>query len=168
MNLIGSINISGTSSGGTLSSIPQTFNNLYILGTSRQDNASTGASIIIRFNGDSGSNYEYRAIEAYGTIAYTQNVTSTSNTYGWLASGAAANSGTSVWSSLSAIVGGYSRTNIYKPVMCFSAHLTTSSSNAQHNWSYSEWKNTNAITSIDIVAGSGQFIAGTKFDIYGI
>lgn len=144
----------------TFSSIPQGYTDLVLVGSIK-----TGANTyqpILRFNGDSGSNYSSTVVAGDGSSASSNRHTNQNGIY--------ANPGPGVgtagnfWPWIIQIQN-YANANVNKTVL--------------HRFNNSQsyvvagvglWRNTTAITSITLVAeaGSSDFQSGSTFSIYGI
>jgi len=148
---IGNNTISGSSTTAvTFSSISSAYTDLVLIVGGK---ASTGTSLIVRYNGDTGSNYT----RVYG--------------YGNGASHSQGHSGTDsgVFATLGAVIGqtiyhinsyqaSYYKNTLFRNDHTDNATVITSCS----------WKNTAAITSIEVSVGSYVFSAGTVISLYGI
>jgi hypothetical protein len=137
----------------TFSSIPQGYTDLVIVQSSQ---TSAGGYTRITFNSDTGSNYSNTQMYGSGTTA-----------------------GTSRTSSLSYMQTGYNTASvqvghIYQ-IMNYSNATTYKTALTRWNdtsdtvgASVGLWRNTNAITSITLTQGSGNYNTGSTFSIYGI
>jgi len=140
----------------TLSSIPATYTDLVIVGNFSVANGG-GVGFSCRFNGDSGSNYEFMGSYANGSSVqpnYAQPYTIT-----YLAIALNTNPTTLV-----AHVLNYATTGRYRTVL---AHAGNEGFNSSYtgNWNNS----TDAINSITFICDGGSNInAGSKFFLYGI
>jgi hypothetical protein len=146
----------GSSKTVTFSSIPSTYTDL-VLVTQFQATAS-GDFISFRINGDTGSNYSFTQV--YGTGS------------GSGASARSANQTTVTWESVPASpeVGNtilhfqnYSNTTTNKTVL-FRSNLTSSIVRAL----VALWRNTAAITSIELYNNGNNFTTASTFTLYGI
>ena len=141
----------------TFSSIPGTYQDLYLVVVGR---SSGGFFQNIRFNGDSGSNYN--------TVRFTSNAsTITSGTY------AGANRGLISDQSLNSSITGAAFVHILDYART-DKHKTTIGDVHVDNSTYNEmlcnrWANTAAITTVALSSDSGQtYLAGTTFALYGV
>jgi hypothetical protein len=115
---------------------------------------STGFALL-RFNSDSGNNYSRTYLGGDGSSAYSSRNSNVSSNYISLDS-------TTVATAINQIMN-YSNATTYKTVLA--RESTTGQTQAQ----ISLWRNTAAITQIDITAGSsGTLTAGSTFTLYGI
>lgn len=142
----------GATTSYTFSSIPSTYTNLVLV-----SNATSGATIDFRFNGDTGSNYS--GVEMWGPNGadiYTQKDNATAGTL--------RDSGTTLGNNPSVLnIQQYKNTNVYK-------HFVSEMNDDRYNRAYRRqgyWANTSAITSI-IVYSTVSWDAGSTFTLYGI
>lgn len=161
--LIGTSSPSGVST-VTFSSIPGSYEHLILLGTARSTTAgSTNTLVSIQLNGDTSASYSWQqvfsngaAVNAQGfagvttgTVADAPLDTSTANEASSFKCEFLFYSGTSFWKNWTSQNIGFFNNNQYVEIFNGS------------------WHNTSAISSITIIIGSGNFKAGTKFDLYG-
>ncbi len=157
---IATTTLSSAAASVTFSSISGSYTDLVVVGSIK-----TGANTyqpILRFNGDSGSNYSSTAIAGSGSAASSNRHTNQNGIY--------ANPGPGVgtagnfWPWIMQVQN-YTNTNVNKTVL--------------HRFNNAEsyvvagvglWRNTAAITSITLVAeaGSNDFQSGSTFTLYGI
>lgn len=166
--LIASATPSGVNS-TTFSSIPSTYTDLVIRASTRSDVASYTSSLQIVLNGDTASNYNFDAMNAdpVNATITSQAITGTNNMYiRWIN---AASSTASTFAPTEIIFPQYSSTSFTKQ-----AYSTSYQSNNQTiglntmaqytNW----WNSTAAINSMQISLQSGNFVSGSRLDLYGI
>ena len=151
---------SGTLSGASVSitSIPGTYIDLYLIITNRVQ-ATANRAAAIQFNADTGTNYTTST--TYGNNA-AAGVT-TPDTAFIRTAGDAPTSGT-VYSIETIRIPKYSDTGIYKIAVTESYQFATSAS-IRHSIGF--WKNAAAITSIQIMAESGNLTSG-NYVLYGV
>ena len=146
------------------------YEHLQIRVSGRHNNASgAGASIYIRFNGDTGSNYSTHSMQAYngantGADAYTGQayVYAGGRITGPLTP-SAANYGTSVIDVLDYRNGSKNTT-----MQQMSGVVDDYSGNSFLWFSSSLWDSTAAVTSILLYPPSGSFLRGTEMTLYGL
>ena len=140
----------------TFSSIPATYRDLVII-TNIGRNAGS-AALLIRFNGDTGSNYSN--VTMYGDGSST-----TSNTNGitdWLPLGWNANLGTALNFVGIAHIQDYSATDKHKTVLARSNRADRGTEAIAGRWA-----STSAISTI-LVGNIADAIAGSTVSLYGI
>jgi hypothetical protein len=160
MKLISTVNGTGSSGTISLTSIPQTFTDLYLTFSLRSTTAAVTDYPYILFNG-STTGYTIRTLSGNGSSATSQNI---SLLYIGAIDGANATSNT------------YSNIGLTIPNYASSNKKTTSSEEAMENNATSAeiyiiaglWDNTAAITSIDVVLGSGNYTSFSTVSLYGI
>jgi hypothetical protein len=130
----------------TFSSIPATYRDLIIVGN------PLGAEAAARFNGDSGSNYNGLQMWGNGSNPLSSNFSATSSFLGGINQDPIAQ------------IMDYSATDKHKMVLVRRGIASATFVAGQVN----RWANTSAITTIAIIATSGSFTAGSRFDLYGI
>jgi hypothetical protein len=151
---------SGGVSNITFGSIPSTYTHLQIRYIAR--NSSLSSNTIMRFNGDSGSNYSTHYFLGDGSSASAGAETSSAYIYADILSATS----TSYASTIIDILD-YANTNKYKTSRGFSGLDMNGSGTV---WSVSgSWRNTGAITSITFSIGAGfNFAQYSHFALYGI
>lgn len=150
-----------------ISSIPQTFRSLCILGQSRSDNSGTTIDLVLQFNNDTGSNYDSEVTVVDGSTAPSDAI---------VAGGTGINSGimpgsttgTSRAGDYEIWLPGYSLTTWYKTMSSYAGNADGTSSGSHTRLLKGNWRNTAAITSIKLFPGAGNFVAGSWFSLYGI
>jgi hypothetical protein len=146
----------------TFSGIPQTgYTDLIVNSSTR---ASAGSDTVgLQFNGDTGSNYNYRRIRSDGS-AVTSGTGTAVHTFG----------GTQPESTFTANT--FSNCAWYIPNYTGSTNKSLSAdavsennaTSAQAQLTASLWSNTAAITSITVIPGSGSFVQYSTFYLYGV
>jgi hypothetical protein len=151
----------GGSSSISFTSIPATYTHLQIR-MSATINAAAGP--ILRFNSDTGSNYNGHLLYGDGASvgAYSYG-TGTSINLSWFGQGY--NSATSFGGHVIDILD-YADTNKYKTVR--SLQGIDRNGSGMLEFVSGLWRNTNAITSITIPAESSTFVQYSSFALYGI
>lgn len=121
--------------------------------------SGSGLSPQIRYNGDSGSNYSYTVIYGNGTSAASARGSSNNTNYLYYAN-----------SPTSGTPGTYT-------VHFMNYANTTTNKVALYRWSVAGveaaaqvnlWRNTAAITSLEIFTSASSFASGSMFTLYGI
>lgn len=141
----------------TFSSISSSYTDLILVCLASND---TGAvNLLLRLNSDTGSNYSNTRIFGDGSAAYTDS--SSAKNYMYIGiSGSDANNFTSHIINFN----NYSNTTTYKTVVARSGYAL-----AYVDSYIGLWRNTGAISSIDITPGGGRkFRVNSTFTLYGI
>ena len=150
----------------TFSSIPSTFVHLKIEFLVRTDNAATSDSLGIRFNSDSGNNYNSmrQNISHSATLVTTETLAAAQLQFFVIGdSGIAFATG-------EIVIPGYAVTG--RPRVCFQNGgrlLSTATGNVQTTAGVGEWTNTAAAISTILLfpIGGSNFKSGTRISLYG-
>ena len=163
--LISSNVLASSAASVTFSAIPSTYTDLVLRLSTRTDKVDTSVNIYTRFNGDTASNYSITRVANYGggtdsarnssQVRFTQAPWSegtnlTANTF--------ANS--------EMYIPSYTASQ-NKPLSVFDA-VENNATSAYVIATASLWRNTAAITSIEMLPYSGNFVSGSSFYLYGI
>jgi hypothetical protein len=143
--------------------IPAGFNHLDVVWTGRQDFGSGGAFAFVRINNDAGNNYTFQKL--YGSGA-----TATSNNGGiqnGIHIGVVPGSGDTVnyFGTGRFLVGNIS-SSVFKPVSGSFAGMV-SVSNGYAGEAGGIWASTAAVTSVSLLPGAGNLVAGSSMSVYG-
>ncbi len=152
---IATTTLSSVASNITFSSIPATYTDLVLIINYRLDGAGTGAAGALQFNSDTGSNYS--ATFMYGTGSSAVSARATNATYADVAF-MSSNS----WATSISNIQNYSNATTNKTVLS-----RNSVSNGEVTAYVNLWRNTAAINTIKVFAGS-NYAVGTMFTLYGI
>lgn len=155
---------SGTGSSGTItfSSIPSTYTHLQIRGIGRNSYPST--QVNVRFNSDTGSNYANHMLYGEGNLPYAAQNTNQAFFRFYGLSYSSLTSG--IMSAHVMDILDYSNTNKYKTARTLGG-FDANGSGEQGLFS-GLWMSTAAVTSIDLIAASGNWTTDTRFALYGI
>ena len=166
---------SGGQTSITFSNIPQTYTHLQIRGIA-QDNRATynTSSLMMRFNGDSGSNYSdhyFQASWTAGAGTAQAGADATNTGMSWIAQ-ITSTLATNTFGSFVIDVLDYANTNKFK----VARSLTGADANAEvagfrpvPRFASGYWRNSNAITSITFTPEFGTTISqNSHFSLYGI
>ena len=145
-------------------SIPATYTHLQIRGIGRTNRAdATFDSLRMRFNSDSGSNYSQHFFYGNGSaITVEGNPNASSIFHSCLT---ANNSTASIFGTAIIDILDYANTNKYKTSRALDGNDQNGSGVA--DFTSGNWRNTNAITSIQLTA-LGSFVTNSTFALYGI
>jgi hypothetical protein len=152
---IATTNGTGSSATITFSSIPGTYTDIIIMGTSK--GSFNDENINIRFNSDTGANYSWTILDGNGSGASSDRNSTSNNTY--IRGGV---SGTSNSANIFQI-NNYANTTTYK-----TAITRANNTGARLRAVVGLWRSTSAITSVSLVNDSGNFSTETTFTLYGI
>ena len=153
---------SGGAADVTFTSIPATYKHLQVRGIMRSDGTLDGFNT--QFNSDTGSNYARHRLYGNGsTVAADANSPRTNIT---LADGVLTSAGASIFGAVVFDIVDYANTNKYKTVKSLGGNDKNGSGTIWFNSGL--WMNTNAITSVKIFPGDGNWVQYTQFALYGI
>jgi hypothetical protein len=163
--LIASNTLSTTATTVTFSSIPSTYTDLVIKASIRNDSLASNRHLWVRFNGSSATNYSYTQLTSDGTNPGSNRGSSVAQLvaqYGQVAASATAST--------------FSNVEIYIPNYNSSVNKVASAIVAHENNNSAAYTSANAflrsvtdaITSVDLVSASGNYVSGTSFFLYGI
>lgn len=155
---LANLTLSTTATTITLSSISQSYRDL-VLNVSSSASGSAHRALI-RFNGDTASNYSYVSISNSGVSALSSSGSGSAIYFSY------DNTNSAVKEHGALEILDYSATDKHKPVL---SRGNIDNSSAFVTAIASRWANTSAITSITISNNTGQtFDAGSIFTLFGI
>jgi len=159
--LISSSTLSSTTASVTFSSIPQTYTDLVVQVSARNEEVDNGASLRVYYNSDTtnASGRELRAIGStvasytvnYPQAGYVAALNSTANTFG---------SGTIYIPNYTTSNNKSSSGDIGLPSTTFAENYSVISARL--------WSNTDAITSVTVAPGLNSWVQYSSFYLYGI
>lgn len=162
---IAQVSVASAQASVTFSAIPGTYTNLKLTIQARTSNTSTD-NILCRFNGDSGSNYDFAALQASNiNVSGSGSTGQTSIEIG----AATSNSVTGIPGVSEATIFNYAATTFYKSLASFGHFWDTGANGPRTNQMTGDWHNTAAITSIILTMSSGDnFEPGSVVTLYGM
>jgi len=147
--------LASAASSVTFNSIPQGYTDLVLVVNYSLNAGGTGAAVRLQFNGDTGSNYSQTFMYGNGGSAVSGRASNaTSCDCGYMSTNGQGVSITNIQN--------YSNTTTYKTALS-RAGVVVGEVTAYVNL----WRNTSAITSMTVFAGSNYTI-GSTFSLYGI
>lgn len=161
--------LSGTAASVTFSSIPQIYRHLRLIIQARTSVAAETDLVLLRFNGDSGANYDVQVLAI--NAATLTGVAARGNTSIGLGRAEGANSRADNFSPTQGWVYGYALTNREKWANGLSASFGDVSADADLREEYrtGRWRNTAVITSLTLLPNTGpNFVSGSIFQLYGL
>lgn len=160
---IATVTSSGSSSTLTFSSISSAYTHLqirclYQIATGGNEDTD----FVIRFNSDTGSNYTKHQLYGDGSsVAATGTANTTS-----IPGGVSYNSSANAFNVAIIDILDYGNTNKYKTVRVLTGR--ENNTNGSVFFRSGVWRNTNAVTTIDLVSSANNFNNYTQFALYGI
>ena len=160
---IQTIELSAASKAITFNSIPQTFDDLLIVYSTRSDRASNvDDPVNIVFNGSS-SGYSSRGLVGSGSTAYSESYGTSVVFAGYMP---AASTTANTFGSGSVLVSNYRSSSSKAVSVDFVSE--NSATTAYQNLGASLWTNSAAVTSVTISAQISNLVAGSSASLYGI
>lgn len=160
MQLLAATALVGSTTGVTFSSIPQTHSHLLIVVHAVGSSGET--PIYARINGDTSLHYDTQSFTADGTGVAGVRILSAVNAMEIGVIGGQNNS------TSEGTIAGYSTSGAQKQYVGHSAFRHSVGYPEYRGFASQNWFDTAAITSLSIVAGAGNFLAGTRFSLYGL
>jgi hypothetical protein len=158
---------SGGSSTISFTSIPSTYTHLQVRGIGRVSVTGSGTeTLLMRFNTDTAANYSVHNVYGNGTSASAGGAANTTSIgiYDMPRTGELANS----FGSYVIDILDYGNTNKYKTSRALAGMDTNGSTYAYIGLYSGNWRNTNAITQIDLTSSGGNFVQYSSFALFGI
>jgi hypothetical protein len=149
---------SGSTSSITFSSISSAYTDLVLVSNASVTSGSD--TVIIRFNGDSGSNYSRTFLSGNGSSAYSGR--DTNATWMNLSNQTDLNTTAGAWNAIISIQN-YSNSTTYKTAI---GRLNNAGNGV--NTAVGLWRNTAAITSVTVLTTGTNFASTSTFTLYGI
>ena len=141
----------------TFSSISGSYTDLVLVFSVKANTAALNSGV--RFNSDTGSNYSNTTLEANGSSVGSQRHTNVD----FIRTDAYSNPTTSTFSFKIVHINNYSNSTTYKTALVRSGDSSTGVDAV-----VGLWRNTAAITSVNIYARNDSFASGSIFTLYGI
>ncbi len=165
---IATVTATGGETSFTFSSIPSTFTHLQIRGKAQLSGASGPASLQLRLNSNTGSNYAMHFLRGNGSTTYAQG--NASSTRILLDAAVFSNGAGDYFGSSIVDIHDYANTSKNKTIRYFAGCDSNQNNGGQVTLGSGLFMVTDAITSIEIArdGGSQTFQSGTIFSLYGI
>ena len=148
--------------------IPATYKHLCLVVYARGDAAGASTILIARFNGDSGANYddEYKDVDGTTNSAPVGQVAQTflqcGEIPGWTA-------GASRAGLYEILIPAYAGTTLFKMLRSHGGWSDgTAVANQSIRHATGTWRSTAAINRVQLLPGSGNFVAGSRATLYGL
>jgi len=165
--LIQRVVLGGATGTVTFNNIPQVFNNLRVICYGRTSAVATLQSWGLRFNSDTGNNYDYQEIAVVNTSVSGALSSGTTSLRTGILPGA--NIPANFVGQTTIDIQNYTNTTFYKSASSISCSFGTSAGDCATKTSTGMWRSTNAITSVIIYPwDGGNFITGTTVYCYGV
>lgn len=151
----------------TFSNIPQTFHDLQLRCVGRATTSAATEQIRIRFNGDTGANYDNQRFDAVQTGTGVDDAFAA--TSGWLAQFPAATASATRPGSVDAVIPSYTDTTFHKQAISVGGEVNGTATNTTR-WGgrFNNWRSTAAITSVTVLPLANNLLAGSSCTLYGV
>jgi len=160
---IATVSPSGSTSTISFSSIPATYTDLVLVVYGRTTAAVTTQNCTIRFNGDYSTSYSWTQLNGNGSSATSNRASSTQSVIGDI-NGSSTTSG--IFCAININIFNYANTTTYKSYLSRSATDLNGSGTTIETVGL--WRNTGAITLIELFPSSGNWVSGSMATLYGI
>jgi hypothetical protein len=158
--------VSGAAAGSVAFSSLGSYTNLKVVITSRSTYADTTDGLYVRFNSDSGANYDFQRLNNDGVTVNANENFGTS--FNFLGSSSANTAGANLAGSYMIEIPDYRNTTYHKNTITSNvAKIGVSSTNLKAQYDFGLWRNTAAITSLTFAYLSGNIGIGSIFTVYG-
>lgn len=159
----------GTDGTFSFTSIPGTFKHLLVIATGRSDQAAAVSDVGMRFNNDSGGNYDYEWSGVNNTSASNNGGQGQTSALVGLAPGTSTTRG-SMAGSIVIFVPGYAGTTFEKGFVALSASVDSTAANSWLLARGGSWRSTSAITRLDLGTNgfANNFKTSSRATLYGI
>jgi hypothetical protein len=144
----------------TFSTIPGTYTDLRVILVATGDASAAGQAVLTRFNSDTGSNYSVTRLSGSGSAATSGRFTNIASIY-------------TSFDGLSTTVPTFQQIDIFSYAGSTYKTCLISNNEDKNGSGYVEarvglWRSTSAITTVAVIANSGNFATGTVATLYGI
>ena len=164
IQLIQEVVTSGSQNTVTFASISSGYRHLQIRVSGRGTDTANDAAILLNFNNDTGSNYDYQQ-NFFTTSGGYSAVRNTGQTNLWTVQIPAANATANYAGAGEINIMDYRGTTFYKSVFGHGQDYEVGLRSMVYS---GVWKNTAAITEIDVTLNAGAFVDGTVVSLYGV
>lgn len=146
--------------------VPPGYNRLRVYYSGKCSGAFASSTAKVQFNGDVGTNYNFILTQSNnGTTTTTDNAATSSIQVGTLP---AATSTANYTGSGNFVVDNAAGGGTFFPTVVGTATGLVTASNMYNGLYCGQWSSLVAITSVNMVMGSGNWIAGSSFSLYGL
>lgn len=157
----------GGSADITLSSIPSTYDDLWLVASLRQSTTNVNGDVWLEFNSDTGSNYSSDFLNGTNNAVSATNQSSQTKMF-IRDSNADSTTYPSTFTSFGIYIPRYSNSSYEKQIIIDKARPSTSASVFDVSIGAGLWRNTAAINAIKIIDERGTFVQYSSVSLYGI
>lgn len=154
----------------TFSSIPATYTHLQVRAFLKYSPTGNDRSAVtVRFNSDSGNNYNQGALYGTGTtLASDQAISQSATRFASVAAPSSHSNYTSTFGMFVADILDYANTNKYKTILGIGGYDSNSTTYSNVAMQSGAWLSTVAISSMVMTPDSGNWSVGSQFTLYGV
>lgn len=152
----------------TFNSIPQTFTHLQIRSTIRLSVNGISQMNKLRFNGDTGANYDWASVSGASHVPIAAADTSPGDTYIFCNHSVGNTASANLFNASIIDILDYTNTNKNTTTRESGGFTSNGGSEEQVRITGGGWRNTAAITSITLTTGDGNFMNNSRIALFGI
>lgn len=159
--------LGGSAASIDITSISATYANLMLSVYARGDNAATTTSVLMRFNGDAGANYDWQQLRGAAAVASAAEAFANTTLATGVAPGNTA--GANLFGALDIFIphyAGSTNNKTFVSVSCAKVGTTTGLILVDHFGG--GWRSNAAINQITLLPTSGNFVTGTRATLYAL
>jgi hypothetical protein len=154
--------LAATAASVSFTSIPATYKDLILVGQARSTVVATADNIRCQLNGDTGANYDFERETRFGPIQ------GNAQTYMEITSVAGSTAPANIADTFEMIIANYAATVFHKMVRTQGEIMTAATANNLfRSIASGRWRNTAAVSRIDIISPASLFVIGSTFSLYG-
>jgi hypothetical protein len=151
----------------TFTDIPGTYSALQLHLEARGTYAGSSLNVRLRFNGDAGSNYDTQVLDAYGSTAEAGEYFAAPQILAVQIPGADAPADVAGGTRIE--LPNYAGTTFEKRVQSHGGGKFSTAGDGMEVWlAQGYWRNTDAITAIELTPSAGDFAIGSTARLYGV
>jgi hypothetical protein len=129
----------------------------------RMSGAVADDAVTIRFNGDTGANYDWQYDGGFTSTQTTGGTSADTSVRVGEMPGASATAG--FVGAITILILDYTSTTLFKAVTCHGFRISTTRLSFSNG---GQWRSTSAVTRVTLTPGTGSFLAGSRATLYGL
>jgi hypothetical protein len=162
--LLASSTLSATTASFDLTSISGSWTHLMLLAYVRSNSANSLDNAWLRFNNDSGSNYDYEYVRDVGGLNASEGLAQSKLIVGDTEGG---NAPANKFSAIEVYIPNYSNATNHKVALARASGQAAGPDPVTHT-SAGFWRSTSAITRVTLLPSSGSWVAGSNVSLFGL
>lgn len=153
----------------TFNSIVSDYRDLVVVIRGRGTAAATAVNVLVRLNNDSGANYDAQRLQGNNATANSNATVGNTDLFAGTYLAIPASTATAdVAGSLHVEIYDYKGTTFQKSAHALNDHKTSAAAaNLLTVTASGWWRNTAAVTRVDVILSSGNFVSGSVVSLYG-